>query len=112
VEYARYADDLGVLVSDHWRNAWLLRAVDRRLREELAKLDLQLNDEKSRIVDLTKGEAFGFSGFTIRPVLSQRGKCILRRSGSRPASSSLVESAVWVWPSLCPLRDPRHDIAL
>src|SRR5438093_2689609 len=55
VEYARYADDLVILVNGHWRNAWLLRAVNRRLREELAKLDLRLNDEKSRIVDLTKG---------------------------------------------------------
>jgi RNA-directed DNA polymerase len=74
VEYARYADDLVILVNGHWRNAWLLRAVDGRLREELAKLDLRLNDEKSRIVDLTKGEAFGFLGFTIRRVLSRRGK--------------------------------------
>jgi RNA-directed DNA polymerase len=74
VEYARYADDLVILVNGHWRNAWLLRAVDRRLREELAKLDLRLNDEKSRIVDLTKGEAFGFLGFTIRRARSRRGK--------------------------------------
>src|SRR5262249_40193582 len=74
VEYARYADDLVILANDYWRNAWLLRAVDRRLREELAKLDLQLNDEKSRIVDLTKGEAFGFLGFTIRRGRSRRGK--------------------------------------
>jgi RNA-directed DNA polymerase len=34
VEYVRYADDLAVLVNGHWRNAWLLRAVERRLREE------------------------------------------------------------------------------
>jgi RNA-directed DNA polymerase len=73
VEYARYADDLVILVHGHWRNAWLLRAVDRRLREELAKLDLRLNDEKSQIVDLTKGEAFGFLGFTIRRLRSRRG---------------------------------------
>jgi RNA-directed DNA polymerase len=74
VEYARYADDLVILVHGHWRNAWLLRAVDRRLREELAKLDLRLNDEKSRIVDLTKGEVFGFLGFTLRRLRSKRGK--------------------------------------
>src|SRR6058998_1341475 len=28
VEYARYADDLVILVNGHWRNAWLLSAVD------------------------------------------------------------------------------------
>ena len=59
VEYARYADDLVILVDGYPRHDWLLKAVDRRLREELAKLDLRLNEEKSRIVDLSKGEASG-----------------------------------------------------
>ena len=52
VEYARYADDLVILVDGYRRHAWLLQAVDRRLREELARLDLRLNEAKSRIVDL------------------------------------------------------------
>ena len=52
----------------------MLRAVDRRLREEFAKLDLSVNEAKSRVVDLTKEEAFGFLGFTIRRVRSRRGK--------------------------------------
>jgi len=42
LEYARYADDLVILVQGNRRQEWLLRAVDRRLREELAKLDLDL----------------------------------------------------------------------
>jgi hypothetical protein len=54
-----------ILVNGQWREGWLLRAVDRRLREELAKLDLRLNEAKSRVVDLTQGEAFGFLGFTL-----------------------------------------------
>ncbi len=74
VEYVRYADDLVILVNGHWRNAWLLTAVNRRLREELAKLDLRVNEEKSRVVDLTTGEAFGFLGFTIRRLRSKRSK--------------------------------------
>ena len=74
MQYARYADDLVILVDGHPRQAWLLRAVNRRLREELAKLDLRLNEAKSRVVDLRKGEAFGFLGFTIRRVQSRRGK--------------------------------------
>jgi RNA-directed DNA polymerase len=57
VEYARYADDLVILVDGYRRHDWLLKAVDGRLREEFAKLDLRLNEAKSRIVDLTKGEA-------------------------------------------------------
>jgi RNA-directed DNA polymerase len=73
VEYARYADDLVILVHGYRQYAGLLKAVDQRLREELAKLDLRLNEDKSRIVDLAMGEAFGFLGFDIRRVRSRRG---------------------------------------
>src|SRR4051795_7163967 len=52
IEYARYADDLVILIDGHPRHAWLLKAVNRRLREELAKLHVALNEEKSRSVDL------------------------------------------------------------
>jgi len=73
VEYARFADDLVILVDAHPRHAWLLTAVNRRLREELASLHVEVNEEKSRLVDLAKGEAFGFLGFTIRRLRSKRG---------------------------------------
>jgi RNA-directed DNA polymerase len=73
VDYARYADDLVILVDWHWRHDWLLTAVHRRLREELAKLDLRLNEAKSQIVDLRQGETFGFLGFDFRRVRSLRG---------------------------------------
>jgi len=74
VEYARYADDLVILVHNDRRQDWLVEAVARRLREELAKLDVQLNEEKSRIVDLRRGESFGFLGFDFRRVRSLRGR--------------------------------------
>jgi RNA-directed DNA polymerase len=73
VDYARYADDLVILVDRHRRHDWLLRAVHRRLQEELAKLDLRLNEDKSRFVDLGQGETFGFLGFACRRVRSLRG---------------------------------------
>src|SRR5438132_2479093 len=73
VDYARYADDLVILVDWHRRHDWLLRAVHQRLREELAKLDLRLNEDKSRTVDLRQGETFGFLGFDFRRVRSLRG---------------------------------------
>ena len=38
VEYARYADDIVVLVDAFRRHDWLFLAVQKRLREELAKL--------------------------------------------------------------------------
>jgi RNA-directed DNA polymerase len=74
VEYARYADDLVILVHNDRRQDWLVEAVHQRLREELATLDVRLNEEKSRIVDLTRGESFGFLGFDFRRVRSLRGR--------------------------------------
>jgi RNA-directed DNA polymerase len=61
------------LVDWHRRHDWLLKAVHRRLREELAKLDLRLNEDKRRIVDLRQGETFRFLGFDFRRVRSLRG---------------------------------------
>jgi RNA-directed DNA polymerase len=74
VEYARFADDLVILVDGDRRHEWLLRVIDRRLREEFGKLGLVLNEDKSQVVDLTKGDSFGFLGFDFRRVRSLRGR--------------------------------------
>ena len=65
IEYARFADDLVILVDAHPRHDWLMTAVEKRLREELAALQVEVNEEKSRIVDLGRGESFGFLGFGV-----------------------------------------------
>jgi RNA-directed DNA polymerase len=74
VEYARYADDMVILIDPHPRSEWLLRAVNKRLREELAKLRVEINEEKSRVVDLRKGESFAFLGFECRLLPGVSGK--------------------------------------
>ena len=73
VEYARFADDLVILVDAHRRHDWLIGAVNKRLREEFDKLRVEINDEKSRMVDLERGESFGFLGFDFRYLRSLRG---------------------------------------
>ena len=73
LEYVRWADDLVILVDAYRRHDWLLWAVKNRLREELAGLQVEVNEEKSRTVDLAKGESFGFLGFDFRRVRSLRG---------------------------------------
>ena len=73
VTYARYADDLVILVDAFPQHDWLLKAVAKRLREELAKLGVEVNEEKSRVVDLAKGESFGFLGFEFRRIRSLGG---------------------------------------
>jgi len=74
IEYARYADDLVVLVDGQPQNEWLQRKVERRLREELALLEVEVNEEKSRAVDLAHGGSFGFLGFNIRRTRSRHGR--------------------------------------
>ena len=55
IEYARFADDLVILIDAHRRHDWLLPAAEKRLREELAALRVEVNEEKSRIMDLSRG---------------------------------------------------------
>ena len=73
LEYARFADDLVILVDAYPQHDWLLKAVETRLREELATLQVAINEEKSRMVDLAQGEQFSFLGFDFRRVRSRRG---------------------------------------
>jgi RNA-directed DNA polymerase len=48
IEYARFADDLVVLVDGFRKWEWLLKAAYKRLVEEFGKLDVQMNQEKTR----------------------------------------------------------------
>jgi len=73
IQYARFADDLVILIDSHRRHDWLVRAVERRLREEVAKLRVEINEDKSRMVDLAKGGSFTFLGFEYRRILSRNG---------------------------------------
>jgi RNA-directed DNA polymerase len=73
IEYARFADDLVVLVDAHPRHAWLRRAVPMRLRQELAKLQVEINEEKSTTVELDRGDSFGFLGFEFRRIRARGG---------------------------------------
>jgi RNA-directed DNA polymerase len=73
LEYARFADDLVILVDAYRKHDGLVQAVEKRLREERAPLYVPINETKSRMVDLAKGESVGFLGFDFRRVCSLRG---------------------------------------
>jgi len=73
VQYARFADDMVILIDAHPRHDWVVRGVERRLREELAKLRVEINEDKSRMVDLKKEESFSFLGFEFRRIRSRKG---------------------------------------
>jgi RNA-directed DNA polymerase len=74
IQYARFADDMVILIDAEQRSDWLVKAVNRRLREEFVKLGVAINEDKSRMVDLKKGESFTFLGFEYRRILSLRRK--------------------------------------
>jgi hypothetical protein len=46
VQYARFADDLVVLVDSHARHRWIVEALKKRLREEFEKLRVEINEEE------------------------------------------------------------------
>ena len=62
-EYARFADDLMILVDSFRKWEWLLRTAYKRLIEVFEKLDVQMNQEKTRLADLSRDETFSFLGF-------------------------------------------------
>ncbi|MFN0057857.1 MAG: group II intron maturase-specific domain-containing protein [Planctomycetota bacterium] len=90
VEYARFADDLVVLVGSHPACDWLMEAIPRRLREELEKLEVQINEENSRTVDLARGETFSFLGFDFRRVQTFRRRWGVRATPRGKARTGLL----------------------
>jgi len=91
IEYARFADDLVVLVDCYRRWDWLFHAAHRRLLEELAKLDVHVNAEKTRLLDLNReGESFGFLGFEFRKARTLLGRQGVRITPQMKARTSLL----------------------
>lgn len=73
IEYARFADDMVILVDGFKKWEWLLKAAYKRLGEEFENLGVQMNHEKTRTVDLCCDETFSFLGFDYRRVKTKRG---------------------------------------
>ena len=103
VRYTRFADDLVVLVSSHLMARHWAPKVERRLREELGKLDLTVNEEKSRVVDFGGGEAFDFLGYTFRWVDSDGApgkKMVLARPRKKKRTEFLRTLGETMWKCL------------
>ncbi|ADL12777.1 group II intron reverse transcriptase/maturase [Acetohalobium arabaticum] len=74
LEYARFADDIVIAVSSHPSMNWLLSKVIQRLKEELDKIKVKVNKEKTKVVNLEKGERISFLGFTLKRRKTFSGK--------------------------------------
>ena len=73
VNYHRFVDDIVITVSAHnTKRGWAERAL-QRLQEQLVPLGVRLNTEKTKVVNLLEGEAFGFLGFDLRYRRNKKG---------------------------------------
>lgn len=91
-EYARFADDLIVLVNGKHQNAWLVPAIIKRLHEELAKLGLTINEQKTKIVNFKDPkQSFHFLGFDYRYRKTRQGKDGILRTPRRQARIRLQQ---------------------
>jgi RNA-directed DNA polymerase len=91
VEYARFADDVVILVDGHHKWDWLWAGINKRLREELDKLQVHINEEKTRQLDLVKGDSFGFLGFEFRRLKTKTGKWRVNYQPKVQARAKVIE---------------------
>jgi len=80
VDYIRSADDMVILVHGHPREDGLLKLVQRRFKEELDRLHVQMNQEKTKVVNLREGGCFSFLGFDIRLNRNRKGKAYVSKT--------------------------------
>jgi RNA-directed DNA polymerase len=74
VNYHRFADDIVITVSGHHtKRGWAERALER-LQEQFALIGVERNQEKTKVVNLLHGEAFGFPGFDLRRTRKRKGE--------------------------------------
>ena len=90
LEYARWADDIVILIDGPRRWDWLVKGVYKRLVEELGKLGLTLNTEKTRQLSLCQGGSFTFLGFEIRRNRTRKGKWGILQTPKSSARTKLL----------------------
>ena len=98
VNYHRFADDIVITVSGHSsKRGWAQRAL-QRLVEQLVPLGVELNPEKTQVVNTLKGESFGFVGFDLRrvPKRNKNGYFILMtpRKKARKAIKAKIREMI------------------
>lgn len=89
IEYARFADDIVVLIDKHYKWDWLVSAVEMRLREELEKVDVEINQEKTKMANLEERGTFSFLGFDFCKRKNWEGKRVVVRTPRGKAKTSL-----------------------
>ena len=90
VVYTRYADDLVILVDGYPQWQPHVGQIQKRLEEELEKVTIEINEEKTKVVDFGSGRSFGFLGFDFRAGRNRFGKRFVLRTPMKKKQSELV----------------------
>jgi RNA-directed DNA polymerase len=90
VIYTRYADDMVVLVDGYPQWQPHVGMIQKRLEQELRKVEIQINEEKTRVVDFARGGSFGFLGFDLRAGCNRLGKRFVLRTPKKKKQSELL----------------------
>lgn len=80
LDFIRSADDMVILLHGHPKENWLLEKVQKRLKEELDKLQVQMNEEKTKVVNLRESGCFSFLGFDFRLNKNREGKTYVSKT--------------------------------
>ncbi|WP_447933206.1 group II intron reverse transcriptase/maturase [Wolbachia endosymbiont of Dactylopius coccus] len=99
IEYARWADDLVILIDGHQKWEWLEKSVHKRLQEELAKLEVEVNKEKTKVVNLKEKGTFSFLGFDFREKITKQGKWRVQITPKMKTRTSLLQKLKEVFRS-------------
>ena len=91
MDFVRSADDMVILVHGHGNEDWLLRAVQRRLKEELDKLQVQMNEGKTTVVNLKEGGCFSFLGFDFRLNRNRKGQTYVSKTPRKKKRKEIGE---------------------
>ena len=70
----RFSDDLKVLINKHPSQRWLINTVITRIKEELSKIRVDVNEKKTQVAYLHNGDKLAFLGFDIIRTKSLQGK--------------------------------------
>jgi len=89
--YTRYADDMVVVVDGYPRWQPHVGMIQKRLDGELKKVAIEINEEKTKVVDFGRGESFGFLGFDLREGRNRFGKRFVLRTPKRKKQSELIK---------------------
>ena len=74
INYHRWADDIVILVNPHASKEWIVNRAKKRLGEELNRLQVTMNKDKTKIAHVHEGDSFGYLGFDFRKAIGKNGK--------------------------------------